>query len=121
VKNRTLNLIDLRHINKYAMQHIPVVVHDRPTNTNDCPTGPCPWVSCRYHLYLDVNKRGELILNQPDREPLELEEPCALRVASKGAHNLNQIGELLSVTRERVRQIESKAQKALMVWTRRLR
>ena len=106
MKNRTIRRDELRHINKYAKQHIPRVVHDRPESLADCPTGPCPWVSCQYHLYLDVGKRGDLIMNHPDSEPLDLEEPCALRVAARGAHNLDQIGKLLSVTRERIRQIE---------------
>jgi hypothetical protein len=120
MKNRTIRRDELRHINKYAKQHIPVVVHDRPENLAECPEDRCPWVSCQYHLYLDVGKRGELIMNHPDKDPLDLEEPCALRVAARGSHNLNQIGKLLSVTRERIRQIERDGLVALAKRVRRM-
>ena len=96
-----------------AANRLPGPVHgrNRPQTRAECPTGPCPWVSCRYHLYLDVGRRGELILNQPGKEPDELEETCALDLAERGPMTLAEIGELLSVSREAVRQIEELAWK----------
>lgn len=70
-------------------------------------TRPCPYVSCKYHLYLDVNPvTGTIRLNHRDREPWELEETCALDVADRGEATLEEVGQLLDVTRERIRQIE---------------
>ena len=88
----------------------------RPRTRAECRGGPrpCLFVSCRYHLYLDVNPRsGSVRLNFPDREVWELEETCALDLAEQGAVTLDHIGELLGVTRERVRRIEQGALKRL--------
>ena len=89
---------------------------DRPRTRGDCIDGPrpCPWVSCRHHLYLDVNERtGTIKLNQPSLEPEELEHSCALDVADEGGISLKDISDMLSVTRERARQIEEEALGAL--------
>jgi len=71
---------------------------------------PCPYVSCKHHLYLDVMPRtGAIKLNFPDLEPWELEETCALDVAEHDHCTLLEIGQLMNLTRERVRQIEADA------------
>ena len=83
-----------------------------PALRSECRGGvrPCPWVSCRFHLYLDVNPRtGSLKLNFPDREPGDLSCSCALDVAEEGGLTLEDVGALLNLTRERARQLESVA------------
>lgn len=69
---------------------------------------PCPFVSCRHHLYLDVEPTGALKLNFPDLEPWEMpaRQSCALDVADDGRVTLEELGRLLNLTRERARQIE---------------
>lgn len=82
----------------------------RPKTRAECANGPrpCPWVSCKHHLALDVNaETGSIKLNFPDREVWEISNTCALDVAEGGTHTLEQIGSLLNVTRERLRQVES--------------
>lgn len=89
---------------------------ERPRTRADCEDGPrpCPWVGCRHHLYLDVNpETGSIKFVFPDLEPDELEQSCALDVADDGDHTLERVGELLNVTRERVRQVESVAEHKL--------
>ena len=80
----------------------------RPLTRADCERllRPCPFVSCRYHLYLDVDKRGSIKLNFPDIEPADMVETCSLDVADLGGESLEIVGEHLNITRERVRQIE---------------
>jgi len=80
----------------------------RPRTRGDCIDGvrPCPWVSCKWHLYLDVSPTGALKLNQPQRNPWELEETCVLDVAARGGETLERVGRLVGLTRERVRQLE---------------
>lgn len=80
---------------------------DRPRNRSECRghEGPCPWVGCRYHLYLDVNPvSGSIKINFPHLEPWELAETCALDVAEQ-EHDLEQVGSYLNMTRARVGQV----------------
>ena len=84
---------------------------DRPVDRDQCATGvrPCPYVSCKHHLYLDVNPdTGSIKLNFPDLEVWEMEETCALDVADRGGITLEEVGEILNLTRERIRQVEVK-------------
>jgi hypothetical protein len=89
----------------------PEVAIERPLTRGECADGPrpCPWVSCKHHLYLDVTKHGSLKFNFPDRDIDELRETCALDVAAGGPRHLVTVGELMNITRERVRQIERRA------------
>ena len=81
----------------------------RPELREDCRTAerPCPYVSCKYHLYLDINtETGTIKINFPDLEVWEMSETCALDVADRGGITLEEVGELLNLTRERIRQVE---------------
>lgn len=81
----------------------------KPETRGECVGGPrpCPFVSCRYHLFLDVNPRtGGLTLNYPDLEPDELSESCCLDVADRGGETLENVGQVINITRERARQLE---------------
>ncbi len=81
------------------------------TTRGECAGGerPCPFVSCTHHLFLDVSRKtGSFKLNFPDLEPDELPETCALDVADRGGQTLQQVANLVNVTRERVRQIEGR-------------
>ena len=62
-------------------------LYDRPKTRGDCQHGahaerPCPFVSCKHHIYLDVADRGGLTLEE--------------------------VGEIMNLTRERVRQLETR-------------
>ena len=68
---------------------------------------PCPWVACKHHLYLDINpETGSIKINFPDLEPWELQNTCALDVAERGGITLEEVGEIMNLTRERIRQVE---------------
>jgi hypothetical protein len=86
----------------------------RPLTRADCEGAPrpCPWVSCRHHLYLDITEFGGLKHNYPG-ELESLTESCSLDVADRGSHRLHQIGTILRITRERTRQIELRARERL--------
>lgn len=87
----------------------PEEIYERPLTRADCKTGerPCPFVSCKYHLYLDVNpETGSIKLNFPDIEVWEMAETCALDVAQRGGVTLEEVGEIMNLTRERIRQLE---------------
>lgn len=81
----------------------------RPSARGECSNvaRPCPYVSCKYHLYIDVNPAtGSIKVNFPDREVWELGNSCALDVAEQGGITLEEVGEILNLTRERIRQVE---------------
>ena len=84
----------------------------RPGCRAECATTPrpCPFVSCRYHLYLDVNPRtGRIKFNFPGLEVNQIAVSCALDVAEAGPWTLEDIGGRLNITRERARQLAEQA------------
>jgi hypothetical protein len=119
---------------KPAVTLAPLHSPDRPRTRKECSSQsrPCPWVSCKYHLALDINPatgsihlnagaRGRRTLQRLDRHGneewleraadtvLDMPETCALDVAERGGTTLEEIAELLGITRERARQTEVEA------------
>jgi len=91
-----------------ALMYPPVDI-PRPTSRGECreELRPCPWVACKHHLYLDINpETGSIKINFPDLEPWELKHTCALDVAERGGITLEEVGEIMNLTRERIRQVE---------------
>ncbi len=87
----------------------PPVDDPRPRTRAECKEGqrPCPWVSCKHHLYLDVNpETGSIKLNFPDLEVWEMKDTCSLDVADRNGITLEEVGEIMNLTRERIRQVE---------------
>ncbi|HVJ16086.1 MAG TPA: sigma factor-like helix-turn-helix DNA-binding protein [Polyangiaceae bacterium] len=84
----------------------------KPRTRAECAEGPrpCPFVSCKHHLFVDVSPRtGAIKLNFPDLEVWDLAESCALDVADRGGTTLEDVGAIMNLTRERIRQVEVKA------------
>jgi hypothetical protein len=99
----------------------PVVGLNHPTSRAQCVNmpRPCLYVSCRHHLYLDVNEEtGSVKFNFPDKEVWELEETCALDVADRGGITLEEVGLIMNLTRERIRQLELSGLEKLRVYTK---
>lgn len=88
----------------------------RPKTRGECADGPrpCPWVTCRMHLFTDVSpKSGSLKINFPGRS-IEytlraMKDTCALDVADRGGITLEEVGDLVNVSMERARQIQEPA------------
>jgi hypothetical protein len=86
--------------------------YSKPDTREECVNGPrpCPYVSCKHHLFIDVSpKTGAIKLNFPDLEVWEMGESCALDVADRGGTTLEDVGAIMNLTRERIRQVEVKA------------
>ena len=108
---RTLKIRDLRRwYKKTKMEEYPTDI-ERPTKRSHCVNGPrpCPWVSCRHHLYLDVTVNGGVRVNHPDVDVWDMKETCSLDVTEMGPQTLDEVGTMLNLTRERVRQIQVRA------------
>ena len=85
--------------------------YQRPRTRAQCEgdARPCPFVSCKHHLYLDVSARtGAIKLNFPDLDVWDMAETCALDVADRGGATLEEVGAIMNLTRERIRQVEVK-------------
>lgn len=101
--------------------HLPLVDElttlERPRTRGECVDGvrPCPHLSCRYSLRIDLVGSNVFVLgaladddDETDDDPA-VTPSCALDVAEEGGVTLEEIGELLQLSRERVRQIEAAA------------
>jgi len=97
-----------------GQRYLALVEKVRPRTWGECKekgwgnTRPCPFIGCRYHLYADIQPTGALKLLWPTADPLELPETCTLVVAEAGERTLDEVGQILNITRERVRQVQVK-------------
>lgn len=106
--------ISIRRLSKTELnlgkQLYPEMDYWKPRSRAECVDmeRPCPFVSCKYHLYIDVHPvRGSIKVNFPDVEVWEMTETCALDIADRGGITLEEVGEIMNLTRERVRQVET--------------
>ena len=127
-----LRLVGERQINALLYPEADAIQADRPRTRGDCINAirPCPWVGCRHHLYLDVHAAtGAITLNFPAKDDAsktarpgdrrgpedsavpvwQLKHSCSLDVADMGGLNGPEMGDLLELTKERIRQIEVSA------------
>lgn len=116
VRSKTVNVIRLpkRDLALGTLMY-PEPIENRPRTRGDCADGvrPCPYAACRYHLFIDVLPTGSIKFNFPDLEVEDLTETCSLDVADQGGESLEIVGELMNLTRERLRQLEVVALKKL--------
>jgi hypothetical protein len=108
--------INIKRMTKRELEvgraEFPLELGWRPLTRGDCVdlVRPCPFVACRYHLFVDVSPvTGAIKLNFPDLEPDQLQQSCALDVADRGGTTLEDVGAIINLTRERIRQVETKA------------
>jgi hypothetical protein len=90
----------------------------RPRTRGECYRlrRPCPFVSCRHHLGIDLVRRTSSRLervrvNYPDWDPTR--PSCSLDIADVGALSLEYVALLMNLTRESVRLIELSARRKL--------
>ena len=102
---------------------------ERPRTWGECieralgtASRPCGYLRCKHNLLVDVDGRtGSYKVTWPhlasgsygDEYGAYPQHTCALRVAEQGGMTLDEIGSVMNLTRERVRQIETKALYAL--------
>ncbi len=99
--------------------HLRLVVPDergdRPITRGDCDDAPrpCPWIECRYHnarVETD-NRSGEPGRLRGLHIPTlnDAERSCALDIAERGGVTLDEIADVLGMTREGARLAEERA------------
>ncbi len=94
---------------------------DMPRRRSECldRKRPCPWVRCRHHfIWLVWNKLRDRSNNEIADYITKLKYSCVLDIIDKHREmTLEQIAQLLNLSRERVRQIEEKAIRKVRVPT----
>ncbi len=112
--NARARTISIRRLSKTELnrgrEEFPETDYWKPRTRGDCKDmeRPCPFVSCKYHLFIDVHPvRGSIKVNFPDLEVWEMTESCALDIADRGGITLEDVGVIMNLTRERVRQLET--------------
>lgn len=102
---------------KISTQDLLDLERARPKTRNDCRGGirPCPFISCKFNLYLDVRGNKEPFPNYPELLPDQIpHDSCVLDVVEEGdLVPLERIGKALNLTRERIRQLETRAVKKI--------
>lgn len=88
-----------------------VFLEDRPKTRADCRgvPRPCPWYGCKWHLGLEVTEAGTIYYRHLE----DLVESCAMDVADRGGATLDEVGEIMDLCKERVRQVEEAAMRPL--------
>lgn len=92
-----------------------------PPTLGDCAEGPCPRYRCRHHTGIEVDSDA-FKNNFPGRDFDELKETCTLRVANQAEKrkdspallegavmSCDEVGEILNLSPERIRQVEGEA------------
>lgn len=92
----------------------------KPRTRSECVNGirPCPFVSCRYNLFLEVSPiSGSIHYNFDCVSPADMDPDasCALDVSQTGPLTLGAVAKYANLTRERIRQIETAAMRKLLV------
>ena len=109
VRRIPLRVLDADRVANADVEDLP----KRPATRGECigdgpnTARPCPFVSCKWHLAIEVTDAGNIREHFPGIEIAELVETCALDIADRGPVTLLEIGEATNVTRERIRQIEA--------------
>jgi hypothetical protein len=94
------------------------IVNERPLTWGECDgrVRPCPFVTCRHHLLLDIGEDGRLLkahdFDEQDADSIaealrEMDETCSLDVAARGGMTSRAVGELLGLCREEVQRCVS--------------
>lgn len=85
----------------------------KPKTRADCPPAnePCPYLNCRYHLWVDVTRKGEV---RESRVFGDLEHTCALNEVDKVGSDkstLETVSQAMHCSRQRIDQLVQEALK----------
>lgn len=112
---RPKQTIEIRDLGRASRREAPVRAREGmpPVKRGECMqvVRPCPFVGCRYHLFLNVNRWGGVNFPYGSDPAVIADMPttCALDVAAGDPLTLKECGLLMNLNRERIRQLEEGA------------
>jgi hypothetical protein len=116
MKKKTISRLIVERLAKEEKKKNPGSGEQRalPASFAQCPSGPCPYVTCKYHLYLDITFDGGIRLNFPEIEPTDMMFPCALRFAANlGEHSFDELSRYVNTKPNMLRNVFAKALRKL--------
>ena len=97
------------------MEKFDMLWYPRPAKREDCLNNirPCPWISCKFHMIWMLSKPELKDLSDDGfvDKIMNLKETCVIDVADRQGSTLEEIGQILGISRERVRQIGGESDK----------
>lgn len=83
----------------------------RPRVRADCKhvPRPCPFATCRYNLFVHVDRRGDVSTRTAELDAMRPTSSCALDVAEAGGLGLGKVAGILGLTATGVLKLEQRA------------
>ena len=76
----------------------PIVVDlslKKPCVRADCASlpRPCPFISCKYNLFVEIGPKGSLDFTWPRTQPHQMPQSCALDLADEGGLTVQELAD----------------------------
>jgi hypothetical protein len=111
--------IDMLRTRLECAEGLDDVARNRPKTRAECNAvpRPCPYVGCRYNLYLDVDELGRIIIPDADTPIEERRYSCALDVVEDNPDGIGvvRLATLTGHAREELKRIEVRGRDAMAV------
>ena len=102
-----------KRVTKAELADADHVLAHRPTRRRDCPKNyvPCPYVSCRHHLWTDCTAAGRIVRSKAWGN---IRATCSLRYADVGAMLGCDVADVMGLTRRQIVTIELTARRTVL-------
>jgi hypothetical protein len=90
---------------RLTMENLLPADHPGKDYCSEREDGPCKYILCKNHPATSVNKSGRIIVHHPYISLTDMRYTC---ISDLGDSTLEEVGRIMNLTRERIRQLEEK-------------